>query len=267
VLTIAATDCSGAAGLSADLATLALCGVHATSAITAVTAQTSTHFGSVVPIRPEMIVEQIESARAETPPDAVKTGLLHRADAVGATLDALADLGAPLVVDPVLVDGTGRRIVDNETLAAYRDQLIPRATVLTPNRWEAELLTGRTLPDPGSVGDAAADLLALGAEAVVVTGGRLGDQVAVDVLVRTGRIDRYEHPRLITRNVRGSGCVFSAALAARLAAGRPLPAAVADASRFAHDAVRRAAGWSGWAGRGPVAHLDGDEMGMDRQPG
>ena len=254
-LTIAASDPLGGAGVQADLATFAALGVHGTSALTAVTAQSLRAVSAVSPVTVEVVAAQIDSVAADLNVAAVKTGLLMRRAVVDLVASRVESgvLPAP-VVDPVMVDGSGSRFVDAEVEWAYRQRLFPLARIITPNRAEAELLVGEPLPGAEAVLACAGALRALGAEAVVVTGG--GFDGPPDDVVITAAGDAWAEPgeRIATANVRGSGCTFSAALAAGLAGGLEVAAAVVEARRFVRVAIERSAGWR-LDGCGPVSHV------------
>ena len=253
LLTIAASDPLGGAGVQADLATFAALGVHGASALTAVTAQSLTAVTAAEPVEVGLVAAQVDSVATTLGVAGAKTGLLRRREVVELVADRVeSGVLPPPVVDPVMVDGKGVRFVDDDVEQAYRQRLFPRARVLTPNRREAELLAGAPLPSPEAVLDRAETFRALGAGAVVVTGGAFdGDP---DDVVITGR-DAWAvpGPRIPTDNVRGSGCTFSAALAAMLALGAGLDDAVADAGRFVRTAIEAAARWQ-LDGSGPVSH-------------
>ncbi len=254
-MTIAASDPLGGAGLQADLATFAAFGVHGTTAITAITAQTLAEVTAVEPVSAEMLREQIRSAcsAAGFEPAAVKTGLLQRVCAIDLVASLVDDATLPApVVDPVMVDGCGVLFVASEVVGAYRRRLFPLAAAITPNRAEAELLTGVELPDAEAVLRRADAMRQLGAAAVIVTGGGF-DGPPDDVVITADDAWAVPGRRVPTANVRGSGCTFSAALASGLALGRSLREAVDDSSRFAHAAIAASASWP-VEGAGPVAH-------------
>ena len=253
VLTIAASDPLGGAGVQADLTTFAALGVHGASAVTAVTAQSLTAVTAVAPVDADVVAAQIDEAAAVFEVAAVKTGLLRRAEVVGLVAARVADgvLPAP-VVDPVMVDGRGVRFVDEAVVSAYRKALFPLARAVTPNRAEAELLVGAELPDPSAVAEQAGAFRALGAD-VVVTGGGF-DGPPDDVVVTGSGVRVYPGRRVRTANVRGSGCTFSAALAASLALGCDLAEAAAKAGDFVRRAIEVSADWD-VDGPGPVAHV------------
>ena len=253
LLTIAASDPLGGAGVQADLATFAAMGVHGTSALTAVTAQSLSAVTAAVPVGVELVAGQIDAVATELGVAGTKTGLLRRREVVELVADRVERgvLPAP-VVDPVMVDGRGVRFLADDVEDAYRRRLFPLARVLTPNRREAELLAGVQLPSPEAVLDCAAVFRALGAGAVVVTGGGF-DGDPDDVVITARRAWSVPGRRIPTDNVRGSGCTFSAALAAALALGEELDRAAAAASRFVHSAIEAAARWQ-LHGPGPVSH-------------
>lgn len=255
VLTIAAHDPLGGAGLAADLTTFAALGVHGAVATTALTVQRLAAVDRVEPAAPDLVAAQIDGVVESFDVHAVKIGLLGSVamvELVAARIEA-GVLPAP-VVDPVLVDGRGSRFVGGDIEQAMRRTLFPAARVLTPNLGEASVLAGRELRSADDVEHAAADLAGLGAELVVVTGGSAPGHVAVDVLIRRdGTTDRIESPWIDTPHVRGSGCTFAAATTARLAVGDAPDDAVSAAKRFVTERLR-ASRWPGLDGAGPVAH-------------
>ena len=254
LLTIAASDPLGGAGVQADLATFAAFGVHGTSALTTVTAQSLTSVIAMAAVGAGLVADQIDSVAAELGVAGVKTGLLRRREVVELVADRVerGDLPSP-VVDPVMVDGRGVPFVGDEVEDAYRERLFPLARAITPNRREAELLAGMSLPCPEAVLDCAAVFRGLGSDAVVVTGGAFDGRP--DDVVITAAGDAWVEPgqRVHTANVRGSGCTFSAALAVRLTLGDGLDRAVAVAGRFVRSAIEVSAAWQ-LDGSGPVSH-------------
>ena len=269
LLTIAASDPLGGAGVQADLATFAAFGVHGASALTTVTAQSLTAVTAVEPVGTDLVARQIDSVASELGVAGAKTGLLRRAEVVDLVADRVeGGVLPPPVVDPVMVDGRGVPFVAAEVQDAYRERLFPLARAITPNRREAELLAGTPLPGPEAVLDSADVFRALGAPAVVVTGGAFEGRP--DDVVITASGDAWVEPghRVHTSNVRGSGCTFSAALAAGLALGHSLEDAVATAGRFVRSAIEASAAWS-LTGPGPISHtIPGNphESGNPTQP-
>ena len=253
-LTIAGSDSGGGAGIQADLHTFAAHGLHGTSAITAVTAQNSVTVTDYVALEPRMVVAQVEAVASDMPVAAVKTGMLASAAIVGAVADVLRRLGLPhVVVDPVMVAKGGARLLDPSAERAYVERLLPLAHVLTPNLPESEALLGRPVRTREAMQDAARDLHALGPRLVVVKGGHLEGEEAVDVLYDGRPLEELSAPRVHTDNTHGTGCTYSAAIAARLALGAEPFEAVRGAKDYLTEAIRRA--YSVGRGHGPVDHL------------
>ncbi len=259
VLSIAGSDSGGGAGLQADLRTLSALGLHAATAVTAVTAQNTTAVAGVVALEPSFVVAQIEAVLEDMTVAAVKTGMLASA----ATVEAVGRLAAAgrlprLVVDPVLVSATGHALLDEGGVAAYRRHLLPHALVATPNLKEAAVLTGRPLSalrEVDAMAKAAEDLRSLGVTTVVVKGGHLEGDHSPDVLVGPEGTSVLRAARVATRNDHGTGCSLSAAVAARLALGDDVLDAVAAAKAFVRRGLLGAARWQLGAGRGPIDHL------------
>ncbi len=253
-LTIAGSDSGGGAGIQADLKTFQALGVYGMSAITALTAQNTVGVRAIVETPPGLVAAQIDAVVDDIGVDGVKTGMLASAAIIDAVADRLRHwrLGAILVVDPVMVAKSGDRLLREDAVRALRERLLPLAAVVTPNLPEAEVLVGRALRDEADIRAAAHEILALGPRAVVLKGGHLpGD--ATDLFVdRDGREVRLEARRIETRATHGTGCTFSAAIAARLALGDEVLDAVRAAKAYLTEALRHATPLG--AGHGPVAH-------------
>jgi hydroxymethylpyrimidine/phosphomethylpyrimidine kinase len=248
VLSIAGSDSGGGAGIQADLKAFAACGVHGMTAITAITAQSTTGVTDVHAIPPQTIIAQVRAVVDDIGVDAVKVGMVGTAATIGAVVQALDELptGTAVVVDPVLVSESGAPLLEASAQIALIEQLLPRATVATPNLPEAETLTGLT--DARSE-DLARALIRLGPTVAVVTGGHAAK--ATDVFYDGERLERIEGERHPGGAAHGSGCTHSAALACALAWGwEPLHAARL-ARQMAGEAVKRGLAEIG-AGAGPV---------------
>ncbi|MHB8218720.1 MAG: bifunctional hydroxymethylpyrimidine kinase/phosphomethylpyrimidine kinase [Acidimicrobiales bacterium] len=265
-LTIAGSDSGGGAGIQADLKTFAALGVFGTSALTAVTAQSTTGVTAVVAIDPAFVVAQVDAVVDDLVPAATKTGML----AQPATVVAVARLAAAgtlrnLVVDPVLVSTTGSALMAPGGVEAYRELLVPHAAVVTPNLREAACLTGRAVDQVASITamtEMAEELRALGAGVVVVKGGHLHRSAeSPDVVAGPDGIVVLPAHRVPTTNDHGTGCSLSAGIAAGLALGTDPLAAVTRAKDFVHRALAGARGWRLGAGRGPIDHF-----GWEHQP-
>ncbi len=246
VLTIAGSDSGGGAGIQADLKTFAALGAYGASVITAVTAQNTLGVTAIHPIPVEIVAAQLEAVLADLPVAAVKVGMIGD-PAVAALLAGWPARLPHLVVDPVLVATSGARLAN----VASVQPLIPYAAVLTPNRQEAGALTGSPVETVEEMAKAAEALVAAGARAVVVTGSEL----AVDVLHHDGRTEIVRGEPVATVNNHGSGCTFASAIAVRLAAGDPVPAAVRAAKRYVTTALAGGRDWQLGAGPGPLNHF------------
>jgi hydroxymethylpyrimidine/phosphomethylpyrimidine kinase len=252
-LTVAGSDSGGGAGIQADLRTFAAHRVHGTSALTAITAQNSVAVTAWTALEPAMVIAQMEAVATDMPVAAAKTGMLASAAIVAAVAEAAARLRlAPLVVDPVMVAKSGDRLLDAAAERAYAERLFPVAALVTPNLHEAAALLGRPVRDLAEMRDAARDLRALGAGAVLVKGGALAGD-AVDVFFDGSRTVELTVPRVDTPNVHGTGCTLSAAICARLALGEDLLDAVRGAKAYLTEALRRS--YTVGRGRGLPDHL------------
>lgn len=251
-LTVAGSDSGGGAGVQADLKTIEARGAFGASAITALTAQNTTGVRASAATDPDLVREQIRAVEDDLGVDAAKTGMLADAELVEATADELDDAEFPVVVDPVVVAQTGDRLLSEAGERALREELLPAATLVTPNAAEAELLTGITVEDSESAREAGVALRELGADAALVTGGHLPGDEAIDTFVGD-ELREFRSPRVPDANSHGSGCTLSAAITADLACGADLPDAVANAAALLDRAITH--GLDLGDGTGPVHHL------------
>lgn len=250
-LTIAGSDSSGGAGIQADLRTFAAHGVFGMSAITAVTAQ-NTRGVSRVEVLPEgMVTAQIDAVVTDIPPDAIKIGMLATAGIVEHVADALVRHRQveTIVLDTVMVAKGGARLLDEDAIGAIRDRLMPLARVITPNALEAEALTGLTIATVEDQRRAARMLVELGARATIVKGGHLAGP-AVDIFWDGREMIELYADRIATRHTHGTGCTFSAAIAANLALGADLVSAARAAKTYVTRAIANAPGLG--HGHGPL---------------
>jgi hydroxymethylpyrimidine/phosphomethylpyrimidine kinase len=253
VLTIAGSDSGAGAGIQADVKTFAALGCYGTSVITAVTAQNTKGVPGIFPMSGEAVAAQLDALLDDLPPRAVKVGMLATVDAAVAVADrARAGLLPNLVVDPVLVSTSGYDLGAVEVV----ELLLPHALVLTPNLREASALVGWPVTTVDDMARAAGELAARGPQYVVVTGGDVttGDE-AVDVVCAGSRVEHLRLPRVATRNNHGTGCTFSAAIAARLALGDAVPNALAFAKDYVTRALRGSREWALGGGHGPLDHF------------
>ena len=249
-LTIAGSDSSGGAGIQADLRTFQAHGVFGTSAITAVTAQNTLGVHAVVALSPDMVLAQIAAVAEDFSIAATKIGMLANADIIRVVAAAIGryHLG-PVVLDPVMVAKGGDSLLQTDAITALRDVLLPRASIVTPNIPEAEVLTGLHIQTVSHMRDAAAILLATGVQAVVIKGGHL-EGPATDVFVTAHGVEEFVATRIATRHTHGTGCTFASAIAARLALGDDMKSAVRSAKQYVLRAIERAPGLG--HGHGPL---------------
>jgi hydroxymethylpyrimidine kinase/phosphomethylpyrimidine kinase len=239
-LTIAGSDSGGGAGIQADLKTFAALGVHGTCAITAVTAQNTRGVSRYVELSPDMVRAQIDDVVSDLAPAAAKTGMLSSAAIIEVVAAAVEAHGiANLVVDPVMVAKGGARLLREEAVHALRTRLVPLAAVVTPNLPEAEVLLGRAIGSRNERERAARDLVALGCRAAVVKGGHARDD-ADDVVFDGREVTWLAGERIATGNTHGSGCAFSAAIAAGMARGLSVDESMREAKAFITGAIRAA---------------------------
>jgi len=228
-LTIAGSDPSGGAGIQADLKTFHQHGVYGAAAITLLTVQNTRGVTEVEVLRPELVRDQVRAVIEDIPPGAAKTGALGSAAVVRAVAELARDFDFPLVVDPVMISKHGAALLDDEAAEALAKELLPRALLVTPNAPEAEVLSGVHVHDAESAEAAARAIAALGPRAVLIKGGHLEGPDAIDFLYIDGHVHELSAPRIATPHTHGTGCTYSAAIAARLACGEPLLEAVSEA--------------------------------------
>jgi hydroxymethylpyrimidine/phosphomethylpyrimidine kinase len=250
VLSIAGLDPSGGAGVLADVKTFTALGVYGAGVVTAITVQNTRGVQRVVPQPAALVAEELAAVLADLPVAAVKIGMLATAEIVRAVAGALRDRPTPVVLDPVLVSSSGAPLLDDAAVAVLFDELLPLATLVTPNLPEAARLLGDMLPPA----EAGARLLQRGAQAVLVKGGHGEGDTLEDVLVTCGACAplRLRHPRVETPHTHGTGCALSSAIAAGLAQGLLLHQAVERAVTWLHGALLHA--YPTGAGTGPVHH-------------
>ncbi len=251
-LTIAGSDSGGGAGIQADLKTFAAMGVHGTSAVTAITAQNTVTVTEIHEVPVRVIRAQIDAVVDDIGVQAAKTGMLSSAEIIEAVSLAIREHGIEnLVVDPVMVAKGGARLLQNDAVAALYRYLLPLAAVVTPNIPEAEVLLGRPLATLDDRREAARDLVALGPRAAVVKGGHAAaDSDAIDVYYDGSEMVELAGRRVDTKNTHGSGCAFSAAIAAGLAKGEGTLEAVRAAKAFINGAIEHSLALG--SGHGPV---------------
>ena len=259
-LSIAGSDCSGGAGIQADLKTMTLNGVFAMSAITALTAQNTTGVSGILEVSPAFLAQQIDAVFADIRPDAVKIGMVSSAPLIATIAERLRFYQAQhIVVDPVMVATSGSRLMETDAVRSVREQLFPLAEVITPNRQEAEVLSGRPIHSREEL-LAAARAIAFDCHCSVLLKGGHSDTDADDLLVEAdGTETWFAGRRIANPNTHGTGCTLSSAIAANLAKGYSLPQAIARAKGYITAAL--SAGLNLGAGSGPLDHtLGGNDI-------
>jgi hydroxymethylpyrimidine/phosphomethylpyrimidine kinase len=252
-LTIAGSDSGGGAGIQADLRTFAFHRVHGTSALTCITAQNTQGVTRVDALSPESVVAQIQAVVEDMGVQAAKTGMLLNQGIMAAVAEQVAGM-ANLVVDPVMVSRTGAQLIDDAAIATLGDRLIPLATVLTPNRYEAQILSGLEILTLDDMKAAATKILTLGAKAVLVKGGGMGNDLrGVDVWFDGDRLEVLRTETVDTTDTHGTGCTLAAAIAANLALGQDPFTATQSAKNYVTEALRHALRIG--HGQGPVGHF------------
>ncbi len=256
VLSIAGSDSGGGAGIQADLKTFAALGCYGMTAITALTAQNTRGVRGIHAVPASFLRAQIEAVVEDIGVDAVKIGMLHSPEAVEVVAWAIDRYRLPNVVfDPVMVATSGDRLIEGDAVQRLVGELFPRVRVVTPNLDEAALLIGRSIDGVDGLERAAGDLLALGAPAVLLKGGHLQGEEVVDVLAEAGQpAQRFGSARIASRNLHGTGCTLSSAIAALLALGRTLPEAVQQARAYLLGAMHAGADVQVGTGHGPLNH-------------
>ncbi|NJK99745.1 MAG: bifunctional hydroxymethylpyrimidine kinase/phosphomethylpyrimidine kinase [Spirulinaceae cyanobacterium SM2_1_0] len=254
-LTIAGSDSGGGAGIQADLRTFAFHRVHGTSALTCVTAQNTLGVSQVVALSPEMVSAQLEAIASDIGVQAVKTGMLLNREITQMVATQVKKLRLqPLVVDPVMVSRTGAQLLDDTAIAALRDELLPLATVVTPNRYEAQILSQREITTLADMEAAARSIYDQGVPAVLIKGGGLrGELCGVDVWFAGDRPEILKTAYIDTPHTHGTGCTLSAAIAANLALGTDLFPAVQRAKLYVTQALEHSLAIG--SGSGPVGHF------------
>ncbi|MFQ5669567.1 MAG: bifunctional hydroxymethylpyrimidine kinase/phosphomethylpyrimidine kinase [Acidobacteriota bacterium] len=250
VLTIAGSDPTAGAGIQADLKTFAALEVDGASVLTAVTSQGRERVSSIYPLPPEVVLAQLEAVLGEFPVACAKTGMLATGVVIETVARALHRINVPVVVDPVLRATVGQSLLEPGAVTRLVKEVLPLATLITPNGREAEVLCAERGIEAR---DAARRLSELGARAVLVTGGDGPGPEVIDLLLENGRFTEFRRPRIGASATHGTGCTLSAAIAAYLSRGCTLPEAVAQAGDYLHGAL--AAAWSGRAGDGRLDHL------------
>ena len=257
VLSIAGSDSSGGAGIQADIKAMSAIGVFATTAITAITAQNTTGVSAIQGISPDVVAAQIDAVFTDMPPAAVKIGMLFSAEIANVVANRLRyHRSANIILDPVMVSTSGSKLIADEAIETIKRDLFPIAEILTPNRFEAELLSGFKLLSPEHCGEAAAKILEFGGKYVLIKGGHFDGKKMIDYLFdRNGLVREYEAEKVETLNTHGTGCTLSSAIASYMALGNSAENAVAMAKEYLQSALISGSDVTIGHGHGPVNHF------------
>ena len=258
VLTIAGSDCSGGAGIQADIKTISALGAYAASAITAVTVQNTCGVTDVYAIPARIVSAQIEAVMSDMCPTAIKIGMINDAGAVCAIAQAIRKYCPRYVVlDPVMISSSGKKLMEEDAANAIRSELFPLCTLITPNLDEAAYLLQRPICTIADMQAATRQLLHFGSRAVLLKGGHLADHSMSDVLQENDSAQPYIYgaPKVESRNTHGTGCTLSSAIATYLALGHTLPHAVEQAKGYVHQCLETGKNIQAGHGHGPMNHL------------
>ena len=255
VLIIAGSDSGGGAGIQADIKTVSALGGYAATAITALTAQNTLGVFGVEAVPPEFVRKQMELVLDDIGADAIKTGMLFSAEIIREVVDVLVQksLLIPVVVDPVMTAKGGSRLLKKEAEQALLNELVPLATLVTPNIPEAQILAGMEIHTLDEMKLAAGKIMEAGAKAVLLTGGHAEGDRLFDVFLSENEYEVFESARIHTKHTHGTGCTIASAIATELAKGRRMRDAIITARAYVRKAIENAPGFGG--GQGPVNHL------------
>lgn len=258
VLTIAGSDCSGGAGIQADIKTISALGCYAASAITAVTVQNTCGVSAIHPIPAEYVKSQIEAVMTDIKPEAVKIGMINDVEIVRAIASSIKTYRPKFVVfDPVMVSTSGCKLIEDKAIEAIKNELIPLSTIITPNLKEAIVLTGDNISHAGSMIEAGRKILNYGCHSVLVKGGHLDGDNMCDVLCINGDSNPYTFTarKIDSHNTHGTGCTLSSAIATNLALGYTLQEAVNRAKEYVYKGILTGKDIHIGNGHGPLNHF------------
>lgn len=258
VLSIAGSDSGGAAGMQADLKTISACGCYATTAVTAVTAQNSLGVTDIHPVPLPSVEKQIRAVLDDMGTDVVKIGMLHSSEVIRLVIRLLKEYGIRCIVtDPVMVTASGDKLLQDDAIHTLRTELLPISTIITPNLFEAEIITGETIHTQDDVFRAIRKMRDTGCRSALLKAGHLDTDPFYDVMYDYEHDTeyRFKTARIDTPNTNGTGCSFASAIAAFLAQGNPLATAVDQAHAYLHRAIVEGAKYKIGQGHGSVHHF------------
>ena len=258
ILSIAGSDCSGGAGIQADLKTISALGGYAATAITAITVQNTCGVREIYPIPADIVKGQIAAVMEDIRPQAVKIGMVNDTAVIRAIVESI-DIYHPkcVVFDPVMVSTSGHKLIEDDAIRLITSELMPRADLITPNLKEAEVLCHGNIRTTDDMKQAATRILQLGSRAVLLKGGHLEGEQMVDILLMAGHPAPYIYtsPKIESKNTHGTGCTLSSAIATLLAQGIPMPEAVGKAKEYVRQGIHFGKDVEIGAGHGPLNHF------------
>ena len=254
VLIIAGSDSSGGAGIQADIKTITALGSYAMTAITAITAQNTTGVKSITPISPKEILNQILFTAQDIKPDAIKIGMLHSSKVIDSVIKSLESIKVTkIVVDPVMVAKGGAKLIDDKAINLLKKKLLKKASLITPNIPEAEILTNTSIRRKEDMIFAAYKLIEIGANNVLIKGGHLASNTVQDIFVSRSEIKIFNSKRYDTKNTHGTGCTLSSAITTFLSCGKPIKKSCELGIKYVNSGIRTNPKYG--TGHGPINHL------------
>ena len=255
ILIIAGSDSSGGAGIQADIKTVSALGSYAMTAVTAITSQNSTGILSIVPIEPKEISRQIEFTSKDIYPDVVKIGMLHSKEVIKSVSKSLSKLKIKkIILDPVMVAKGGTKLIDIDSVKVLKRELLKKASLITPNIPEAEILTQTTIKTKEDMIYAANILLNMGAKNVLIKGGHLSSNRIYDVFVNKSEVVEFKNMKIKTKRTHGTGCTLSSAIATYYSCGKTLKRSCEMAIKYVNHAIGTRPNYG--KGHGPINHLN-----------
>ena len=254
VLIIAGSDSSGGAGIQADIKTITALGSYAMTAITAITAQNTTGVKSITPISPKEILNQILFTAQDIKPDAIKIGMLHSSKVIDSVIKSLESIKVTkIVVDPVMVAKGGAKLIDDKAINLLKKKLLKKASLITPNIPEAEILTNTTIRRNEDMIFAAHKLIEIGANNVLIKGGHLASNTVQDIFVSKSDIKIFTSKRYDAKNTHGTGCTLSSAITTFLSCGKPIKKSCELGIKYVNSGIKTNPKYG--KGHGPINHL------------
>ena len=259
LLIIAGSDSSGGAGIQADIKTITSLGSYAMTAVTAITAQNTTGVASIIKIPSKEISRQIEYTSKDIKPDVIKIGMLHSVDAINAVLKSLKKIKVKkIILDPVMITTSGVKLINRKAINKIRNHLIKRVELITPNIPEAEILTKIKIISINDMIYAAQKLIDMGAKNVLLKGGHIKGKVITDIFVNKKEIKIFRNKKIITKNLHGTGCSLSSAIATYFSCGKTLKKSCELAINYVNHSIKSSPNYG--KGNGPINHLISFEL-------